>query len=42
MGPHSDYLNNPEIFKDLVEQTILDIDSARIGARKITKQLFKR
>ena len=41
MSPHSDDLDGSDLFQDLIDETVLDIDSTQIGSGKVTDQLFK-
>ena len=41
MGPHSEDLHRPFRVQDLVDQTMLDVDSPREGALEVADQLFK-
>ncbi len=40
VGPHSDYLHYFLLFKNLVNQSVLDVDSSRIGTNQITNKRF--
>ena len=40
MRPHSNDLHNPFIFENLVDQSMLDIDPARICPSQITNKFF--
>ncbi len=42
MGPHPDDLHDLDFFMDLVDEAMLNIDSARISAREISYEFFKR
>lgn len=42
MTPHPDHFDHGVVFKHLVNQSMLDIDSSRISAAKITNQLLVR
>lgn len=41
MCPHAQDADDFLVRKDLVDQTMMDIDPARVGARQVTDQLFK-
>jgi hypothetical protein len=40
--PHAYYLHGPNVIEDLIDKTMLNIDSSRESPRKITHQLFVR
>jgi hypothetical protein len=42
MGPHSDDLYGFNIFKDLINEAVLNIYAAAISAREISEELFMR
>jgi hypothetical protein len=41
MRPHPDHFDSPLILEDLVDETVLNVDSARICADQITNKFFK-
>ena len=41
MSPHSNDLDSSYLFQDLVDETVLDIDSTRIGSGKVPDEPFK-
>lgn len=41
MGPHANDLDNALRFEDLIDESVLNVDAARIGPREISHQLFK-
>jgi hypothetical protein len=40
MGPHSDDFHGFEVIQNLVNQSVLDIDSSRVCAGQIAEQFF--
>jgi hypothetical protein len=42
MSPHPKHLDDPFVFDDLIHQTVLNIDTARVCAAQIPEQLLKR
>ena len=42
VGPHAQYTHNPLFGEYLVNQSMLNIDAARISASKVSDQLLKR
>jgi hypothetical protein len=42
MRPHSDHFDSPLILENLVDETVLNVDSARICTVQITDKFFKR
>lgn len=41
MGPHPDDLHSLDVMKNLIDQTVLDIDAAGTGASQIAHQFLK-
>ena len=42
VGPHAQYTDGPLFGEYLVNQPMLDVDSARVGASKVADQLLKK
>lgn len=40
VAPHADYFDYTRFLNDLINQTMLDVDSARIGAFQIAKEFL--
>jgi len=41
MCPHSNNLYRLNVFKNLIDKTMLYVDSSGIGAKKVADELFK-
>jgi hypothetical protein len=42
MGPHAKYFDNPFVLNDLIDETVLNIDTARECAAQIPEKFLKR
>ena len=42
MSPHPNDLDGPDLFQNLVDESVLNSDATGISPRKISDQLFKR
>jgi len=42
MCPHPEYLHRPSVFVYFINEPMLNVDTARIGSRKIAAQLLVR
>jgi hypothetical protein len=41
MGPHPDHFNDMILFQYLIDESMLDVDPAGIGAFEVADQFFK-
>ncbi len=41
MSPHPDDFDDFLVLKDLIDQTVLNVDASRVGTGKVTYQLLK-
>jgi hypothetical protein len=42
MGPHTKHFDNAFVLNDLIDETVLNIDTARVCAAQIPEKFLKR